>query len=280
MIRIGDFSRLAQVTVVTLRHYDDVGLLRPLHVDAATGYRYYTLEQLPRLNRILALRDLGLSLEQIREVLRHEVSAAQLHGMLRSKQAELARRLATEQARLARVETRLRMIEQEYTMPTYDVILKTVEPQTVLAAREVVPSIPEMGDRCEARIQAILAALDRNEANRAGSWLQLYHQTGWQERDIDVETAVIVDAPTTHETSARVTPWALLRTLPSETVAAVVHTGSHATIREAYHVIFAWIDANNYHITGPSREIYLRGDMETANPEEYVTEILFPVAGS
>ncbi len=128
MIRIGDFARLSQVSIVTLRHYDEFGLLEPIAVDPVTGYRYYSVGQLPRLNRILSLKDFGFSLEQIRDVLKDGVTLEQLHGMLRLKRAEVERRLTDEQERLARIEARLRQIEQENTMPDYEVVLKNVAP--------------------------------------------------------------------------------------------------------------------------------------------------------
>ena len=69
MFTIGEFARLAGVSVRTLRHYDDIGLLRPVTVDPDTGYRGYSAEQLGRLNRVMALKDLGLSLTQARRLL-------------------------------------------------------------------------------------------------------------------------------------------------------------------------------------------------------------------
>jgi DNA-binding transcriptional MerR regulator len=86
MIKIGDFSKLAHVSIKTLHHYDDLGLLKPIHVDRYSGYRYYDIGQLSRLNRILALKDLGLSLEQVIELLRADLSTAEMRGMLRLKQ--------------------------------------------------------------------------------------------------------------------------------------------------------------------------------------------------
>jgi DNA-binding transcriptional MerR regulator len=88
MIKIGDFSKLSLVSIKTLRYYDEMGLLKPVHVDQFTGYRYYSADQLSRLHRILALKDLGFSLEQIARVLNEGVSAEQLRGMLRLRQAE------------------------------------------------------------------------------------------------------------------------------------------------------------------------------------------------
>jgi DNA-binding transcriptional MerR regulator len=136
MFQIGVFARLSQVSVKTLRHYDERGLLKPIHVDEWSGYRYYGLEQLPRLHRILALKDLGLSLEQIAVLLNRAVSPADMRAMLAGKQAELAAHIAEEQARLQRVEARLQQIEQEGTMSTYDVVIKRIEPQLVASVQD------------------------------------------------------------------------------------------------------------------------------------------------
>jgi DNA-binding transcriptional MerR regulator len=106
MLRIGEFSRIGQVSVKTLRYYDTVGLLKPIVVDPATGYRYYAFEMLPKLNRILALKELGLSLEQIKQLLNDGLSAEQLRGMLKLKQVEIQQQMADEQEKLARVEAR------------------------------------------------------------------------------------------------------------------------------------------------------------------------------
>ena len=89
MFRIGAFSQLTGVTIKTLRYYDSVGLLQPAEVDRFTGYRTYTLAQMDRLNRILALKDLGLSLDEIKRVLVDDPDAAELRGMLRLKRAQI-----------------------------------------------------------------------------------------------------------------------------------------------------------------------------------------------
>ncbi len=141
MFKIGDFSKLAQVSVKTLRYYAQLGLLEPVWVDRFSGYRYYTLEQLPRLNRILALKDLGFSLEQIQQMLREDLAASELRGMLRLKQAELERQLQDEQMRLKRIQARMRQIDQEGRLPAYDVVLKQIAPQWVAGLREVVADI-------------------------------------------------------------------------------------------------------------------------------------------
>jgi DNA-binding transcriptional MerR regulator len=115
MFKIGDFARLGQVSSRMLRYYDQLGLLVPRHTDKWSGYRYYTIDQLGQLNRIIALKELGLTLEQIGDLVAdsNRISAERLRGMLTLKRAEIARTLQEEQRRLGRVEARLRQIEME-----------------------------------------------------------------------------------------------------------------------------------------------------------------------
>ena len=112
MLKIGAFAKEAQVTIKTLRHYAKLGLLKPIWIDRFTSYRYYSREQLSRLNRIAALKDFGFTLEQIGQILQRELTLDELRGMLRLKHAELAQHIREEQARLTRIEDRLARIEQ------------------------------------------------------------------------------------------------------------------------------------------------------------------------
>ena len=113
MFRIGEFAQIAQVSGRQLRFYDQLGLLRPAHIDQQTGYRYYSIRQLPRLNSILALKELGLSLEQIGPLLEKEISPAELRGMLTMKRAQLERSLQEEEARLRHIESRIAQIDRD-----------------------------------------------------------------------------------------------------------------------------------------------------------------------
>src|SRR3954469_22204676 len=126
MFTIGDFANLGRVSVRMLRHYDAIGLLRPAQVDPHTGYRYYAAAQLSLLNRVIALKDLGFTLQQVQVIIDEQVGAGELRGMLRMRRAQLAAGLAEDNARLARVDARLRMIETEGHMDTGDVVLKSI----------------------------------------------------------------------------------------------------------------------------------------------------------
>ena len=137
MIRIGDFSRLSRVPIKTLRYYDEIGLLTPDKVDNYTGYRYYSHEQSARLNRILALKDLGFSLEQIGRLLDENITSDQMRGMLTLRRAESQSRLEEEAERLVRIEVRLRQIESEDKMSKYDVVIKKIEPVMVAGSAKI-----------------------------------------------------------------------------------------------------------------------------------------------
>ena len=128
MLNIGEFARLGQVSPRMLRHYDETGLLKPREVDPQTGYRLYDVASLGRLHRLLALRDLGFTLEQIRPLLDDDLPVEQMRGMLRLGRAQIEQNVAAEQARLRRVEAHLRALEGSSTMPRNDVVIKQAEP--------------------------------------------------------------------------------------------------------------------------------------------------------
>ncbi len=173
MLKVGDFSKLAHVTVKTLRHYDELGLLKPVWIDRYTSYRYYSLEQLPRLYRILALKDLGFSLAQVGAMLDEDLPASELRRMFDQKQAELKERLEDEQRRLARVAERLQQIEQQGCLPLHEVTLKSVPELSVAAMRLVMPS----GAELERRLGRLRAELDgwasTHGLRSRGQWLLL-----------------------------------------------------------------------------------------------------------
>lgn len=275
MLKIGDFSKLTQVSVKALRLYGELGLLRPAWIDRYTGYRYYALEQLPRLNRILALKDLGFSLEQIGDLLRDNLSAAELHGMLRLKHAELQRQVQVEQARLTRVEARLQQIEHEGALPVYEVVLKRVEAQMVAGIRDKVPSyhhLERLFDELCNLLSGWTTMSDAAGSGATATFIAIYHDSEYRESQIDVEAAVVIPRPIP-ETGRMLIH--LLRDVP--TMACTVHQGSHETLIEAYQSLTAWTQANGYRINAPNREVYLQGKAPGVDPSCYVTEIQFPV---
>ncbi len=277
MIRIGDFSKISLVSVKTLRYYDELGLLKPVQVDPFTGYRMYEFHQLERLNRILALKDLGFSLEEIGQLLGEDITLEQMRGMLKLRRAEARQKVQEEAERLDRVEARLRQIEQEDCMSNYEVVIKRVDAVKVAALRAVVPTAPEQG----ALWQELGEHIASQQARCIEPCFTRYYDEEYRVRDWDVE----VCQP--FEGTLKETDRIKVRTLPLvETMACTIHHGPFTTIPEAYTALTRWVDANGYRVVGPPREVYLQsakevagaGDVKVSQTDpETITEVQFPV---
>ena len=269
MIRIGDFSTISRVPVKTLRYYDEMGLLKPVRVDPSTGYRFYEYSQLSTLHRILALKDLGFSLEEIGHLLNDGLSTEQMRGMLKLREAETRQRVQSEAERLQRVEARLKQLEQENSMSKYEVVIKKVEPVKIASVRGVVPTPPEQGPLW-GELEGYLAL---QRVKPTGPCLSLYHDDGYRERDWDIEVCEPIAS------AVKETERVKVRDLPPvETMACTVHHGPFVTIGESYNALGGWIDENGFRIVGPAREVYLRpSENGSQNDPETVTEIQFPV---
>jgi len=266
---IGAFARVAQVSVRTLHHYDDVGLLPPAHVDPQTGYRWYRAEQLPRLNRILALRDLGLPLTEVRRVVDDEVSVDELRGMLRLRQAEARDRMAKEADRLTRVEARLREMELDGWIGEYDVVVKALGAAHVALVDTTAPSFGNatLGPIFDSLFGELFGELNRAGVGITGPHLALYEPSDDPAAPITVMAAVPIDDGDVSPGRVRVVD------LPSVARAAVtVHRGSMARVEDGYRALLRWADETGEQIDGYSREVYL--DM-SGDPERWITELQF-----
>jgi effector-binding domain-containing protein len=268
MFKIGDFSRLSFVTVKALRYYDEIGLLKPVKVDRFTGYRYYSADQLPRLNYIVALKDLGLSLDEIALLVKDSLTPAQMRDIFILKKAELQQRVTDEQRRLEKVEKLLNTIEQEGAMPKYQVVLKKVEPMKIASVRDTVPTYHDI----TMLVEKLMPVFMNHSTSIAGPFIAIYHDMEYKEKDIDIESAVPINGDLELPEPINV------RNLPGEdTVATTIHRGPYETIGEAYQALMAWCEANGYELAGPDREVYLTSPNDTKNPDEYVTELQQPV---
>ncbi len=270
MYRIGEFSKISRIPVSALRYYGDCGLLPPQAIDPQTGYRYYSAAQLPRLNRILALKDLGLSLEEIGSLLDGELPAAELRGMLRLKSAEISHAVAEQQQMLSRVEARLRLIESEGTMPEQEVVLKELDPIHVLSIREVVDAPTKIGDLIGDGFAALMPA----GVMPTAPCFALYHDPEFKPDEVDVEVAFPVGDEVTVAPNTPGGRAFQARTVPGGRAAVTVHHGGYDTIDEAYGRIGSWIADNGLKFAGPPQEAYLTQPDDPAGP---VTEIRFPV---
>jgi DNA-binding transcriptional MerR regulator len=272
MFRIGDFSKFSRVSVRMLRHYDELGLLKPARVDPQTGYRYYAADQLPSLHRILTLQDLGFSLEQIRELLARHVSAEEMRGMLLLKRADLQNKVEGDMERLARIESRIDQIEQSETA-VYDVVLRKVGPVRVATIRaSATQDFTPLFEELESYVGHFKARGEQPP-------LALYY--GGKQGEIAVAVPLKSDLEESHRVR-------LLELPAVANMACVVHAGDYENIKLANNALTKWIASNLYEAAGPLREVYYRFGAAQAGyelpsayltnrDEEFVTELQIPV---
>jgi DNA-binding transcriptional MerR regulator len=266
MLTISEFARLGQVSPRMLRHYGETGLLTPARVDSQTGYRFYDVAQLARLHRLVALRELGFTLEQIRPILEEELPAGELRGMLRMRKAQIEQNLAGEHTRLRRIEAHLRALERGQVMELHDVVIKHSEPARVA---EAVASAPGFGPENIAPVfrplfRQVRASL-RDRGIRPGVNIARYEGPA---EDGSVALHVGFDIGG-QDAGAD----ALLRIvdLPPVPVAALVHRGTMEDIAPAFEALVRWTKDSGHTLAGPSREIYHHWDDE--DPAGHVTEL-------
>ncbi|NUL03274.1 MerR family transcriptional regulator [Streptomyces lunaelactis] len=271
MFTIGDFARHGRVSARMLRHYDAIGLLRPERTDPFSGYRYYAAAQLAQLNRIIALKDLGFTLQQVREILEERVSSEELRGMLTLRRAELEEAMAAAAAGLAQVEARLRSIESEGHMPTEDVIVKSipavrVAELTATAAgygpEHIGPVISPLYDELFRRIEAA-------GVTPTGPGIAYYEDAP------EGDGAILVHAGVTVAAGPR--PGQDFETvdLPAiERAATIVHRGPMDAIVPTAQILGRWMDAGCHRSAGYAREVSLECP---ADREKWVTELQEPL---
>jgi DNA-binding transcriptional MerR regulator len=271
LFRIGDFSRLARVSCRLLRYYDELGLLRPASVERDTGYRYYSAAQLPRLNRILVLKELGFSLEEIGRILEKDVSAAELRGMLLVRRSDVARAVAQASDRLRQIEARIAQIDTEGRLSADDVILRSEPARSIVATRQVLPSF--------AAARGLIGELLQWGGTRSGlgELIAIAHSPEFEADSLDVEFGFVLQRLVKGEARLPGGRVLAVREMPAvERIAACVRVGlpEHAHLVTAR--IASFVEANGLRLAGPSREVFLQPP-RLERMEDSVIEMQFPV---
>lgn len=276
MFRIGEFSRIARVTIDTLRHYDALGLLKPANVDPLTGYRYYSARQLGSLNRILALKEVGFSLEEIARILQEKLTNDELRGMLKAQLVRAEQEVQAAQLRQERLLARLNTLNLEDNMPAYEVTLKPVDIFTVAAIREVVATLEQMPQSCSEMFDAIEQWL-RTNSLPFGPSLSIYYNEGFTQEDIDTECAFIITDPAAARAAKPPAPIVLRQIeavpLMASTIAVDDFYKKPGGLLPAYNALAHWIEENGYQVAGPPRELFYG----SAEKGDLTAEVQFPV---
>lgn len=281
MFQIGEFSKLGQVSTRMLRHYDKLGLLVPSHTDEWTSYRYYTLDQLARLHRIIALKELGFSLQEIGDLLQKAdgPSVAELRGMLLLKQAEVRQALAEGRWQLQQIEARLRRLEDEGQPLPYEIVVKPVVATAVATVRTIVPSVHEMGTYCERLTGQVYAGLKQVGIRPLSPELILYHSDEYREEEVEVEAAVAVHPK--YLTHLPIEEKIGFRELPGHNlVASLIYEGPFSDMIPAVLALLSWVGQHRHVPVGPLRELHLSGPVHAPDmaDADLVTELQIPIA--
>lgn len=269
MLKIGDFSKLSRVSIRMLRHYDDFGLLKPKRVDQFSGYRYYSEAQLLQAGRIQALKNMGFSLEIIREILDKYTDAEELQHFLLVKRKEVEEQQKEALQRLRLIDSTIERLRKDGSMTGYDVSLKTIPERYVASVRQVIPSYADEGNLWRILMEET-AGMHIQDGNPCYT-LAVFYDGEYKEQDVDVEVQKSVTG--TYQNTAHV----VFKTVPSVQIASATYKGSYEKINQVNEAVAEWIKDNGYEFDGFSFSIYHVSPHETQNPEEYVTEVCYPV---
>lgn len=266
MIRIGDFSKLSRVSIRMLRHYDDIGLLKPAFIDEFSGYRYYSEEQLFVIGRINSLKDMGFALADIVRILEIYDDKEKLDAFLCERQRELTDLSKQTEYKLMLLDTARKRLRKEKNM-NYDVTIKTIPERYAATVHTVIPRYEDEGmawamfGECEKPLVPADPCLAATE----------FLDKEYKEENVEIIAWMTVKG--TYSDTEHVK----FKTLPAVKVASCVIKGSYDQMGDATATVVSWVKDNGYKLNGPMFNIYHVGPVQTKNPDEYVTEICFPV---
>ena len=261
MFRIGEFSKLGKTTVKTLRYYDEIGLLKPQEIDEFTKYRFYTSEQLITLHEIQALKQLGLSIEEIKLIISNKNTKA----LLEKRKAELISQIAKEQDQLSRIEFIL-LNEGEVISMKYQGIIKEL-PECIVYSKKMVAyfqTIPSIGEQVSKKYP------DLKCASPEYSFIS-YLDGEYKTENISIEFCEAVEEMKEDFDDI------VFKKIPSITALSVMHKGSYRELGKAYGYAYKWIEENNYRVIDNPRENYIDGIWNKEDESEWLTELQIPI---
>ncbi|MBP2654757.1 MAG: transcriptional regulator, MerR family [Firmicutes bacterium] len=281
MFRIGDFSKIAKVSIRMLRHYDQIGLLKPAYIEATSGYRSYSINQLPQLNRIIFLKDIGFSLNEISELIDDNISLEEMKRMLLKRQKDLENEISMAQLNLSSVMERLRTIENEREIPLYDITVKSAESYSVAAFRNIVPHVREMCIYCYNMYSKLYEELNKLKISTIGPEITFYYNEEYSETDLDMEVSIVIAGNLVEIDKIKESELTFKKISSQEKVASLIYSGSYEGVEGAIIELLKWIGSNNWEVMGELREIHFSGPAHVDGivQEHAVIELQIPIKG-
>lgn len=271
MLKIGEFSKLSRVSIRMLRYYDDNGLLKPAETDVFTGYRYYSEEQLMTAGRIAAYRDMGFGITDIGKMLSCYEDKATMESFFSQRRTELARQAEQTAWRLKLLDTAEERLRKDIKAMKYDVTLKNLPERYAATVRMTIPNYENEGMLWDVLVRETMPLNIKPDDPCLCS--VIFHDGEYKETDVDVEAQKTVKGtyPDTEHVKFKM--------VPPVTFASATYKGSYSLIGEVNAAVAQWIEGNGFEYDGPSFNIYHVSPHETSNPDEFVTEVCYPVKG-
>ena len=264
MLQIGEFSKICQVSVKTLHHYDKIGLLAPIEVDRITGYRFYQLEQIDAMNYIQRLKRYGFSLEEIQSILAISDNN-ELKNMLRQQEEKLKLKQQEMAIILNELRTHISVYERTGDVMTYQkgytIEVKNSPSMNVLANRSMM-GVDEFGKY----YGTLFERVPKERVTPTGLNGARYYDEEFNRDSSDVEVFIGIKEKDKADVVME----------PVE-CAMTVHRGGYSTLSEAYGAVVSWIVENGYEIAGAPFDLYIKTQFDSPSPEDWETEVYFPI---
>lgn len=271
MFRIGEFSKLTQVSIRMLRYYDEVGLLKPKQIDPWTSYRMYSVEQIPVLNKIVYLRDSGFNVAEIAVALNND-SDHFIVEQLDKKYCEIEQLIQIENDKLKKIKLAKRELLDSKNEMHYNVSLKSIPEYQVLSLRRIIPSYYAEGELW----QELSSFATQNKITLSNNTFSIYHDKEYKEQNVDVELCVPVK-----KTGINIGEFIYRIIEPVPIMACTMVYGEFSNIAGAYFAFAEWLQKNSqYHMMGENRQIVHRGPWNESDPNKYLVEIQIPLISS
>ncbi|AIQ36282.1 MerR family transcriptional regulator [Paenibacillus sp. FSL R5-0345] len=271
MLSIGEFSKICEVSTKTLRYYDEIGLIHPDEINPENGYRYYSIKQLTKMLFINRLKSYQFSLEEIKDILEWEQDQFEekLCAALNLKKREVQEKLRVYEYTLKQMNSDVLNLEKGISLMSYlnkiEVQLVETKPMNILYLRQMLSSDDyALGyGKYFSKLYEIIAT---EKLTLLGTPITIYHSEEYNPAGNDTEFALPIEE-IVKET----------RELPDGLCAKSVYRGPYSELTSVYAKLTEWIENEGYELISSPYEIYLTDPTQTADPENLVTEVYFPV---
>lgn len=270
MLKISDFSKLSRISIRMLRYYDENDILKPVIVKE-NGYRYYDPKQLLEASHIQYLRYLGFNTVQIKYILNNSQNIKDIQKYLQFHLNELKDEQMKINEKITALTKTIEKMKQEDTMINYQVEVKTIPEKYMMCKRGIIPSYKKEGLLWKGLFNELDELNMQVKRIENGTNMAVFYDQGYKEKEVDVEIRTEVSGEYKDSENIK------FKKIPAVKVASITFTGGYEHITDVSYSIAQWISDHNYEICGPDFSIYHVGYFQTDDPEQFVTEICYPI---